>query len=94
MTLAFTKHCKKQYGIDLFVAPPAKPRPEKSEKTSGFSIFLIQFLALQRVFFYSLMWGGPEAFFFVILDPFLDSFSDFFKPETLVFTVLLSFVEV
>ena len=51
MTLAFTKHCKKQYGMDLFVAPPAKPRPEKSEKTSGFSTFWIHFLGLQRVFF-------------------------------------------
>ena len=32
--------------------------------------------------------------FFVILDPFLDSLSDLFQPETLVFTVFLSFVEV
>ena len=47
----------------MFVNPPATPRPEKSEKTSGFSTFWIHFWGLPHVFFYSLMWGGPEAFF-------------------------------
>ena len=74
------------------------PRPpnlgqKKSEKTPRFSIYWIHFLGLQRVFFYSLMWGGPEAFF-VILDRFWTHFRIFFKPETMVFTVCLSFVEV
>ena len=37
--LAFTKHCKKQYGIDLFVATPAKPGQKKVKKPRVFQLF-------------------------------------------------------
>ena len=37
------------------------------------------------------MWGGPEAFFFVILDPFLDSFSDFFQARNTGFYSIFVF---
>ena len=62
------------------MAPPAKPRPEKSEKTSGFSTFWIYFLGLQRVLFLVAdVRGVARKRFFVILDPFLNSFSEFFQ---------------
>ena len=51
-------------------------------------------MGLERVFFYSLMWGGPEAFFCDFGPVFGLIFNFFFKPETLVFTVFLSFVQV
>ena len=70
---------KTLYGTDLFVNPPAKPRPEKSEKTSGFSTFFGFIFWVYNVIFLVADVGWPGSGFFVILDAFLDSFSDFFQ---------------
>ena len=76
MTLAFKKHCKKQYGRHLFVNAPVQNRQAKSEKTPCFSTFWPQFFGLQHLFLRFRRWPGPEADF-EFLDPFSDWFSSF-----------------
>ena len=65
VTLAFKKHCKKQYGRHLFVNAPVQNRQAKSEKTPCFSTFWPQFFGLQHLFLRFRRWPGPEADFWV-----------------------------
>ena len=90
MTLAFTKHCKKQYGIDLFVASPAKPGQKKVKKPRVFQLFGFIFWVC-NVFFSTRWCGVARKRFFVILDPFLDSFSDFFQARNTGFYSIFVF---
>ena len=84
---------KKQYGIDLFVASPAKPGQKKVKKPRVFQLF--GFIFGFATCFFSTRWCGvARKRFFVILDPFLDSFSDFFQARNTGVYSIFVFVEV
>ena len=76
MTLAFKKHCKKQYGRHLFVNAPVQNRQAKSVKTPCFSTFWPQFFGLQHLFCGS-AGGLARRRIFEFLDPCSDWFSSF-----------------
>ena len=85
MTLAFKKHCKKQYGRHLFVNAPVQNRQAKSEKKTCFSTFWPQFFGLQHLFLRFRRWPGPGADFWVFGPVFRTDFRRFVIAETLGF---------
>ena len=76
MTLAFKKHCKKQYGRHLFVNAPVQNRQAKSEKNRVFQLFDLNFLVC-NIFFCGSAGGRARRRIFEFLDPFSDWFSSF-----------------
>ena len=76
MTLAFKKHCKKQYGRHLFVNAPVQNRQAKSEKPRVFQLFDLNFLVC-NIFFCGSAGGLARRRIFEFLDPFSDWFSSF-----------------
>ena len=76
VTLAFKKHCKKQYGRHLFVNAPVQNRQAKSEKHRVFQLFYLNFLVC-NIFFCGSAGGLARRRIFEFLDPFSDWFSSF-----------------
>ena len=92
VTLAFKKHCKKQYGRHLFVNAPVQNRQAKSEKNPCFSTFWPQFFGLQHLFLRFRRWPGPGGGFLSFWTRFRTDFRRFVIAETLVFTVFFCFL--
>ena len=67
---------------------------KKVKNSRVFQLFGFIFWVLQRVFFYSLMGGGPEAFFCDFGPAFGLTFGFFSSQKHCFFTVFLSFIEV
>ena len=91
MTLAFKKHCKKQYGRHLFVNAPVQNRQAKSEKKPVFFNLLTSIFWFATSFFAVPQAAWPGGGFLSFWTRFRTNFRRFVIAETLVFTMFFCF---